>query len=166
MDDINQNNKIMKTIIATFILCLAIGLNIQAQPGKGHGKGHGKEHGYGNPHNEMNKGYSRGSGSKKVIYDSRPRNFYYVKNKKYYKHKMPYWAPSGGFAHRHLFFPAYGCYYDTYTGYYIYKRRGVWVRTYAVPTFIVDIEDARYMELDDYDDTPNPQVYFGIHIKL
>ena len=136
-------------------------------------KGHGKEYGHGgnSKHNENGRGNhgdyihenhkpKHYKESKTVAYNN---NHYYKSKHKHYPN--PYWAPDYGYNHRHVYFPEYGCYYDTYTGMYIYREGPVWVTSVNVPTFMVHIGTCRKVVIDlDY--TPSPQIYFQQHISI
>lgn len=77
----------------------------------------------------------------------------------------PSWAPANGYRHRYIYFPEHKCYYDNYNGFYIYRKGTVWVTSYYLPAFIINIGSARKIELN-IDDVPNPQIYFEQHITL
>lgn len=148
----------MKTII--LILAIAL-LPFYSFSQKGHGKGHGNGNG------GKEKSYKGGDKSYKkstVIIHQGPEQVVY-KSKK--RHGPPSWAPAHGYRHRHVYFPAYKCYYDNYDGMYIYYSGTRWIRTYSVPVFMVNVNlsNARVVELD-YDNIATPQIYFEQHIVL
>lgn len=74
----------------------------------------------------------------------------------------PSWAPANGYRHRHIYFPEYQCYYDTYTGMYIYRKGTIWVNSIYMPAFIVNIRTTRKVELN-IDAVATPQIYFEQH---
>lgn len=135
----------MKTSIKFILFLFVFPLLGLAQ--KGHGHGHGKSH------------YKNG-GNKVVVYQHAGYSLVKVKRK-----GPPAWAPAYGYKHRHVYFPEYRCYYDTYTGLYIYRRNGIWIRAYSMPTFLVNIGTTRKVELS-IDAEPNPQVYYEQHIVI
>ena len=139
----------MKTFAVLFVL-MSMGLSGFAQKGHGHGKPHQVK--------QEVKVYNHYPDNHITVYNGPP-------HAGYKHHKMPYWAPAYGYRHRHIFFPEYGCYYDTYSGAYIYRHGGVWITSYQVPAFIINIGTTRKVELD-IDNVPRPQVYFEQHISL
>ena len=80
---------------------------------------------------------------------------------------VPYWAPVHHFKHRHLYFPKYQCYYDSYDGVYIYHDGEKWVRRYAVPSFMsnINFSSMQVVELE-IDQESNPQSQFAEHFIL
>lgn len=78
----------------------------------------------------------------------------------------PSWAPANGYKHRNIYFPQFKCYYDTYTGIYIYKSGIRWTRTFSPPELMIkeDLSSVKKVELDL--DVDEPQVYFEQHSAL
>lgn len=121
-------------------------------------KGHFKHHGH-NKHFEKNvikiNDYHYGHNNV-IVYN----NYKKIKRK-----GPPYWAPAYGYRHRHIYFPHYQCYYDNYSGIYIYRKGGIWISSASIPVFIADIESTRKVELL-IDNEDKPQVYFSTHLSL
>ena len=149
----------MKTII--LILAIAL-IPFYSFSQKGHGKGHGN----GNGGKEKSyKGGNKSSKKSAVVVSPRGQSGVVYKEKK--RHGPPSWAPAHGYRHRHVYFPAYKCYYDTYNGVYIYLSGTRWVTAISPPTFMlnVNLSSARKVELN-IDDVPKPQIYFEQHVVL
>lgn len=90
------------------------------------------------------------------------KNYIVVKSTK--RKGPPPWAPANGYRHRYIYFPAHHCYYDNYSGIYIYLKNKVWVTSLNIPVFINPIK-ARKVELV-IDNVERPQIYFEQHLAI
>lgn len=112
-----------------------------------------------------NKGNHGGNNGKHFKNNSHPIAYYKESNHHHKRKGPPYWAPAHGYKHRYVFFPEYRCYYDNFSGKYIYRRGPIWVTSINLPTFMFNVSLARKIELD-IDNVSQPQVYFEHHISI
>ena len=90
------------------------------------------------------------------------------------KHSPPRWAPAHGYQAktRHVYFPAYNCYFDLQKNAYIYLDNGKWLFSVSLPLFLkgVDLKISKHIELDFYSDNPHlhnkdHKLKFKHHVK-
>ena len=78
----------------------------------------------------------------------------------------PPWAPAHGYRAkvRHIYFPAYNCYFDLQRGVYIYLSGGSWLIGVKLPVSfgVVDFYGAAKVELEL--DTNTPQKFNAEHL--
>lgn len=113
---------------------------------------------------QKNQGKNKKPGFTKAHHNqsSGSKNYIVVKGNK--RKGPPPWAPANGYRHRYIYFPAHHCYYDNYSGIYIYLKNKVWVTSLSIPAFINPIK-ARKVELV-IDNIERPQIYFEQHLAI
>ena len=79
----------------------------------------------------------------------------------------PPWAPAHGYRKRHIYFPAYKCYYDNTKGVYFHMDKDKWVVSAKIPLPLigVDLKVAKKVELELDDNMNEPHKFFEEHKK-
>ncbi|MGF7231187.1 hypothetical protein [Arachidicoccus sp.] len=132
-------------------------------------KEHGNGHAYGHDKHGRDNYIVDYRHDDRYEHDNRYRHYSHAHGDDYYaprRHGRQDWAIAHGYNYRrHVYFPDYHVFYDARRRGYVYRNRGQWLFSVAVPSIIagVDLDNARIEYMNNVPLDAYPQSYYDYY---